>query len=203
MIKPFSHRIILLIFILSINYTYSQEWTFEKEKDGIKIYSCHETVSNFKSYKGEMNLKAEVETVCSIIEDVASFKKYDEDVDTIRVLCWEKGKSFKYYVVYRVPWPFKNRDLCIEAKISTDPKDGSKQINSKSIPTYIPENEHYVRMIDYRQTWTIKPLENGMVHVTLEGYADPAGDIPAWVANMAITDTPLNILTAVRDIVEK
>jgi hypothetical protein len=38
-----------------------------------------------------------------------------------------------------------------------------------------------------------------MVHLILEGYADPGGYIPAWLYNMVITDTPINVIKKVRD----
>jgi hypothetical protein len=203
MITPPSHRLILFIFLFSAIYTYSQDWEFSKEKDGIKIYTRAEPGSHFKSFKGEMDLKADAATICSIIEDVASFSKCDEDVNEIKVLAWDKGKSLKYYVTYDVPWPFKDRDLYVEAIVSDEPGTGAKMIRSKSVPKGIPEDEDNVRIIDYWQNWTIQPIGNEMVHITMEGYADPAGDIPAWVANLAITDTPLNMLTALKKTVEK
>jgi hypothetical protein len=49
----------------------------------------------------------------------------------------------------------------------------------------------------------MEPLGNGLVHVVLEGTVDPAGHIPTWIVNMVITDTPLNIMTKARNVVEK
>jgi hypothetical protein len=53
--------------------------------------------------------------------------------------------------------------------------------------------------VDYRQKWIIQPEKKGYIRLIVEGFADPAGDIPAWIVNMAITDTPLNMLSSIRD----
>jgi hypothetical protein len=87
----------------------------------------------------------------------------------------------------------------VEAVISADQATGAKLILAGSVPEAVPLNDELVRIGDYRQKWILQPKENGIVNIIIEGFADPAGDIPAWIVNMAITDTPLNILRAVRD----
>jgi hypothetical protein len=101
--------------------------------------------------------------------------------------------------VYDSPWPVSDRDLCVEAVITDDPETGIRLFNAKSVPEAMPEEEDLVRIVHYWQKWIIQPRENGKLLLTVEGYADPAGDVPAWLANMVITDTPLNMLKAIRE----
>lgn len=193
----------LLILLSGRGTAWAQEWEFAREKDGIKVYTRFEKESKFKSFKGELDIEADLSEVSSLIEDVKNFDRWDEDVSEIRVLEQEEGKMLKYYVVYDVPWPLHDRDLCVEAVITADQATGSKLILARSVPEAVPLNDDLVRIIDYRQKWILQPKENGIVHITIEGYADPAGDIPAWIVNMAITDTPLNILRAVKETLDK
>ncbi len=86
----------------------------------------------------------------------------------------------------------------MEATISDDPNTGCRIFSAISAPDAVPRDPHLVRIVDYWQKWIIVPAANGHVHITMEGFADPAGDIPAWLANMAITDTPLNVLGEIR-----
>ena len=197
-----THLNIIFFLLLSRGMAFAQEWEFAKEKDGIKIYTRNEPGSHFKCFKGELDIKADASVVSSLIEDVESFAKCDEDVDEIRVLEQVKGKMLTYYVVYDVPWPFKDRDLCVEATITTNQAEGSIKISAKSVPEAVPLDEDKERITEYWQNWFIQPGENNMVHIVLEGFADPAGEIPAWIANMAITDTPLNMLRAIKETIE-
>jgi hypothetical protein len=198
-----NRHLILLMFTAFYGGIHAQDWEFSKERDGISIYTRHEGNSHYKSFKGEIELKADFNEVCNLIEDVETCDKWDEDIRETRILAKEKGKFIRYYVIYSVPWPFTDRDLCVEATISDDPNTGSRIFSAISTPDAVPRDPHLVRIIDYWQKWIIVPAGNGHVHVTMEGFADPAGDIPAWLANMAITDTPLNTLVEIRKITQK
>ena len=189
---------LIILFSISFNLC-AQEWEFAKEKDGIKVYTREEPGSSYKAFKGEVELTAEMAQVSLMLEDVEQFDVWDEDVSEIRLLAREQGKYFKYYVVYNSPWPVSDRDLCVEATITDDPKTGVRLFQAKSVPEAMPEDEDLVRIIHYWQKWIIQPRENGKLLLTVEGYADPAGDVPAWLANMVITDTPLNMLKAIRE----
>jgi virulence-associated protein VagC len=199
MFKTYIHLALILFLSLSLGKTLAQEWEFAKEKDRIKVYTRMEKDSRFKSFKGETEVKADHKSIIALIEDVEKFDDWDEDVSEIKVLEHVPGKMLKYYVVYDVPWPFHDRDLCVEAITSVDQATGTILMQARSIPEAVPLNEDRVRILDYRQKWIVEPKENGWALVTVEGFADPAGDIPAWIANMAITDTPLNMLREIRN----
>jgi len=194
--------IILSILLSVCGILQAQEWQLAKEKDGITIYSRKEPGSNFKAFRGEVEFQADIHDVFSIIEDVEKFDEWDDDVSLIRVIEHEAGRFIRYYVVYDVPWPFTDRDLCVETSIMDDEKTGARLLISKSVPELMPDEPNLVRIVNYWQKWIIQPKENGIVHVTLEGFADPAGDIPAWVANFAVTDSPYNTLKSIRDHVQ-
>jgi hypothetical protein len=198
MIRLLSYRIILFFFI-STHYTYSQDWIFEKEKDGIRICTRPEPGSKFIAFKGETEVKADITEVIAIIEDVEQFDEWDKDVKEIKVLEHQPGKMLKYYVVYDLTWPIQDRDLCIEAVFAMDTNNGNTLLVSSSIPEAMPANEDFIRISDYWQRWILEQKENGIIHITIEGFADPAGDIPAWIANLAITDSPLNMLREIRE----
>jgi len=190
--------ILALVILFITNEIHAQQWHLEKDKDGIQVYTRPEPGSNFKAFKGETEVNANLAEIVAIIEDVEQFDDWDEDVKEIRILEQVKGKFLKYYVVYDLPWPVQDRDLCIEAAFSTDRNNGNTLLISGSIPEAVPPQEGIVRITDYWQQWVLEEKENGIIRITVEGFADPAGDIPAWIANMAITDTPLNMLREIR-----
>jgi hypothetical protein len=198
MIKPKYLILSFLIIFFALPALQAQSWHLEKDKDGIKVYTRPEPGSNFKAFKGETEVHAALDDVIAIIEDVEQFDVWDEDVKEIRVLEREPGKFLKYYVVYDLPWPLQDRDLCVEAVFSADKNNGNILLISGSIPEAVPLQDGIVRITTYWQKWILEPQEKGVVKVMVEGFADPAGDIPAWIANMAITDTPLNMLREIR-----
>ena len=180
-----------------------QAWNFIKERDGIKIYTRNEEDNPVKSFKGEMDLVASMEQISKIIGSIESFDWWADDISEIKVLDYSREKYIKYYLVYDVPWPLEDRDLCVETLITNDTIKGTRLVKATPLVGVIPEKPDKVRIKNYWQSWTIEPAGAGILHLTLEGSVDPAGAIPTWIINMVITNTPMNVMTKAREQVEK
>jgi hypothetical protein len=200
--KCFSRFIAVFIFMIGTGCVYSQTWDFIKEKEGVKIYTRKENNSSLKSFKGVVDLHTQMDKVCNLIGNVKNVDWWDKNLREIKVLLYEKDKHIQYYLVYGAPWPVTDRDLCVDANITTDPVTGIRTIYSVPLPDVIPENPEYVRIKDYWQKWIIQDMKNGIIHITLEGYVDPAGSVPDWIYNMVITDTPLKIIRGIKERLE-
>jgi hypothetical protein len=180
----------------------SQEWEFKKERDSIKIYTRNEENNPVKSYKGEVDLHTSMAKISTVLGSIESFDWWDKNIHDIKVLAYEKEKYIRYYLVYDLPWPVTDRDLCVEAVITNNPTTGKRVVRATPLEGVIPEKPDLVRIKYYWQEWTMQPAGPGLVHVTLEGSVDPGGYIPPWLVNMVITDTPLNIIRKLREKVE-
>lgn len=181
----------------------AQTWSFVKEKDGIKIYTGVETGKFLKSYKGVTDINAPAQDVFALIEDVNNTDWWDKNLTQIKVLFYEKNKRAQYYLVYDLPWPVTDRDLCVDVKVTIDAVTGERRITAVPLTGVIPERNDMVRIKDYRQTWTVIPGIKGMTHIVLEGFVDPSGSVPDWVSNMLIIDSPIKAINGVRERIEK
>lgn len=188
----------ILIFALS-NDLCGQSWDFVKEKEGIKIYTRKELNSSLKASKGEVTFKANLEKVNLLVGDAKNIDWWDKNISSVKVLAFERNKYIQYYIVYSVAWPLSNRDLALQASISTDPVTGVRTVLAKPLLNVAPEKKDLVRVKKYWQKWTVRPLENGYVRVTLEGFIDPTGNVPPWLFNMFVTETPFNAIYALRE----
>jgi hypothetical protein len=198
--KYYSFFIVTLtIFLYSgANNLRGQSWNFIKEKDGIKIFTRNEPNSSLKASKGEVTFKANLEKVNLLVGDAKNIDWWDKNISSVKVLAFERNKFIQYYIVYSVSWPLTNRDLALEAFISTDPVTGVRTVVAKPLLKVVAEKKDLVRIKKYWQKWTVQPLDNGYVHVTLEGFIDPTGNVPSWLFNMFVTETPYNALNALR-----
>jgi hypothetical protein len=192
----------LFILMLSCSMT-AQSWDFIKEKDGIKLYTREEAGNSLKSYRGVTDINAPAEKIFALMEDVNDTGWWDKNLTQIKVLLYEKYKRAQYYLVYDLPWPVRDRDLCVDVTITIDQVTGCRKITAVSLNGVIPERKDMVRIKDYRQTWTIMPSGNEMTHVVLEGFIDPAGSIPEWISNMLIIDSPYRSIFGVKERMEK
>jgi hypothetical protein len=85
-----------------------------------------------------------------------------------------------------------------EVLLSKDTQTVAKTVFSKQLRNVFPQYEGLVRVTHFWQKWTIQPMKSGMIHVTLERFIDPAGDIPAWLYNMVIIYIPMRLLRDIR-----
>jgi hypothetical protein len=200
-----SITIFILIF-LQLNFpkqNYAQNWNFVKERNGVRIYTSHTANSNIKAFKGEVDLHTTPEIVVSILRNVNNFHLWDEKISEVKVLSIDKNQVIKYYIVYKTPWPVTDRDLCLISKISKDKMTGQQIILTTPLPNAIPEYPDKIRITNFKQKWTITSLGNGMIKLSLEGFVDPAGNVPDWLYNMVITETPLKLMLALQKLTEK
>lgn len=174
----------------------AQPWTLVKEKDGIKVYTRTESNSSWKSYKGEVTFKAPIDKVNVLLGTQGIYDWWPNEITNVKVLGSETDQSIQYYMVFSLPWPFKNRDIVSETTITTD--KGVSTYAAIPLPHKVTEKRDFIRIKDYRQTWTVRPEGKETVHVTLEGSVNPGGDVPAWLFNMVISETPLKTINALR-----
>lgn len=189
--------VVFLSHIISVSVT-AQHWTFVKEKDGVKIYTRKDAGKSLKSYKGVTEIKAPAELVFALIENINNTDWWDKNLNEIKVLVYEKNKSAKYYLVYDLPWPVTDRDLCVEVKVTFNPVTGVRMLAAGPLPGLVPENSEMIRIKEYRQTWTVTPAGKNLSHVVLEGFVDPAGSIPDWISNMIIVDSPIKAMGEIK-----
>jgi hypothetical protein len=90
----------------------------------------------------------------------------------------------------------------VDVKVTIDPL-GISKITAVPLSGVVPERQDIIRIKEYRQTWTVKPIGKELSHVVLEGYVDPAGSIPDWLPNMLIIDSPIKVISGVKKRLEK
>jgi hypothetical protein len=197
-------RILPFFLLLMVSgKTTAQSWNFIKEKDGIKIYTRKEPGKTIKSYKGIAIIKAPAEKVFALLENVNNTDWWDKNFNQIRVLKYEKNRMAQYYLVYDLPWPVSDRDLCVSVTVTIDSLTGVRRITAVPLPGVIPEKKDLIRIRNYQQSWTVKPAGKGLSLVILEGYLDPAGTIADWLTNMLIVDSPLKVIGGVKERMKK
>ncbi|MGA3014009.1 MAG: START domain-containing protein [Bacteroidales bacterium] len=196
------NSIILFIFLGFTSDLSAQSWNFVKEEDGIKLFTRKEAGNTIKSFKGVMDVPSTMDKVRDLLGNVKNNDWWDKDLRQIKILIFEKDKYFQYYLVYHVPWPFTDRDLCVESKMTTDSLTGEMVILNTPLANVIPEKPGLIRIKKYLQKWTAQQLKNGIIRITLEGYIDPAGDIPDWVYNMMINESSIKVMRRVQKLVQ-
>ena len=84
--------------------------------------------------------------------------------------------------------------MVIYYKREQDPETKIVKTYSTSAPDKAEKVDGKIRVVDFESTYTLIPHEDGSVDVTYYLRSDPAGAIPAWMINLAITKGPINTM---------
>jgi hypothetical protein len=199
--------ILLLMFsvLVSAPSVFGQEWSKEKEKDGIVIFNRRMDDSKLKEYKGTVKVKTTVDKAVAMFTDVSRHEKfiYKCKAGSVEVLKKETASSFYTYMVIETPWPAASRDVITHYKVNRPDKSGAVLIEVAGAADFIPEKKGIVRVPKMRGYWKISPAGTGIVEITHQAYSSPGGNVPEAMANSASVDAPFSMLMSLRALLER
>lgn len=111
------------------------------------------------------------------------------------------------YLVYsmnRAPWPVSNRDVVVRSKGTADLANGKVSIIFNALKdSSVPLRSGVVRMTDLLGQWHLKKITPSKTEVVFIIRANPAGNIPASIANMTSREIPYRTLQNLKMMVKK
>ncbi|PLX23427.1 MAG: START domain protein [Marinilabiliales bacterium] len=204
-------RILLLLIILITIGSESMvnqinddlDWELSKSKDGISVYTRKVSFSNYKEFKGEVVVVANPEQVISILKNIDGYKEWLPDCLESKMLKKMDESQQMNYIHTDVPWPYDDRDLIY--KFTVTDKINTKQIiiSIENKPEYIESVNGIVRIPSAQGLWIITPTSKNKTKLVYQMHVEPGGYVPAWLANLKITDTPYGFLYNLRKQLEK
>ncbi len=177
---------------------HAQNWKFVKEKDGVQLYTRQSGGKGLKYFKGIAEINTPAERIYSKLEDVYQTDWWTKDVTQIKVLSYAKDRLAQYYLVYDLPWPFKDRDLCVSVTASFNHATGERRLTAVPMQGTCVVNNQCVRMKEFWEEWKIRPIDKNRSLVELEFYINPGTHLPDWIVNMVLTDSPIKVIRAMR-----
>lgn len=187
--------ILSLSLLSSFNVLSQSSWELDKQNNGITVYTRSEKDSNFKSFKAQVLVNAEIEEVCKVLKEVNNYINWFGYTRTSKTL--KKEEDFQYvYVETIFPWPYANRDMVY--KMSFEEIDTNEiLILLKGIPNYLAEIKGVLRMEKANGSILIKS-QGEKTEVIYTFHSEPGGNIPIWLANNSIAELPYKTLLGLR-----
>lgn len=182
-----------------------EDWTKEKEKDGIVIYNRRAQESKLKEFKGSMKVRTTVEKAVAMFTDISKHEKfmYKCKPGSVKMIKSENAGSFYTYMEIVTPWPASARDVVTHYKVLKPDAKGSVTIELKGVPEMVPEMKGIVRVPMMKGYWKFTPLADGMVEVTHQALSSPGGSVPEGMANSASVDAPYYMLFELRKLLQQ
>lgn len=170
----------------------SPAWMLAKEDEGIRVFTRENPGKPLKSFRGVTTIAAPAELLLEILRNAEGLKEWLHDIRESKSL--ERGQdAFAYYTIFDSPWPVSDRLFVVRGQVKRQTA-GKIQVEQRIDPKLAPDLEGGVRVVEAHFTWTLVPQGQNRTEVTYQGYTDPAGDIPNWLANSAVVDSPFHSL---------
>ena len=186
------------LFMILFSFVNAQsDWELKKDKDGIKVYVRTKEGQKLKASKAEMIVDASPLRIVEVISDVPNYTDWTPKTESAKILKTIDENNFYYKNIIKAPM-VSYKDLIVKVNVAT--KGNTTTITMKGEPSFIKENENYVRMPSYSGVYKLTKLSNGKTNMELEYSADPGGELPSWLVNTAAVDVPYDIFSNLRDI---
>ncbi|MDX2189546.1 MAG: hypothetical protein SFY32_06765 [Bacteroidota bacterium] len=191
-------RIFILFFVYSINGYCQKEWTYIKEKSGIRLFQRDYGTNGIKENRAETTIKnIGYHTIIAIFRDHSSFHTWVTDMKEVRnVKSISPQEHYDYYDV-KIPWPFENRDAVYHQKIFYDATDKSLNIVFRSVPDVLPEQKNRIRMKDSFGGWKFVHRGNELF-VVYHHYSDPV-NLPSNLINIFVPEGVFDTILRFKD----
>ncbi len=179
-----------LISLASFKKQTSDEWVYEQEKKGIKVFTKKGKWGRLRDSKATMLLNSKPEQILATLTDFANYKVWFPRCSKSRLVARPAENEYIVQLYFNAPWPVKDRDCVIRVKVQKDAATGAIIISQTSEPKYVREESDVVRIQQIQSVWKLIPRSGG-TEVINEYSSNPGGNIPDWMTNTQSVETPM------------
>ncbi|MFJ4064314.1 START domain-containing protein [Pseudomonas sp. NPDC089996] len=193
--------LLIAALLLSSACLAADDWNIAYDREGIRVYLSSTAGSAYQQFRGVSTIKASVRTLVDLQENLRVACKWLYACEQMRLVEVD-GDSTWVYLTTNLPWPTMPRDMVI--KVTTERlDDGTLVRHLTAEPNRVPEEPGLIRVQHLTGEWIMKPLGERETEVTYQLRADPAGDVPGWLANRFVVDAPVVTLRTLRAVAER
>ncbi len=185
---------------LFLFYPAENEWELSLEKDDISIFTREVEFSNFDEFLAEAKMTGTINDFKKIIIDIEHYYDWVPDCKSIEILENPNPGNITYHMKLKVPFPFAKRDIV--QQIILNETENKLEVLIQNHPNKVKREKKYVRMLQAHGKWTIQEISKTEILIRFQYFADPGGDIPAWLVNSFIVKNPHLSLVNMRKLME-
>lgn len=196
-------KILLLTFFLLgsklVLAEHEQENFLELNKDGIKVHFFSHENFGFGTFKATTHIDSSLASILAVMFDHESCHEWIYSCIHSYMI---KDISFNeryHYQILDIPFPFEDREFVFHSTLKQDPSTKVITVTTKAVMNDCQHNNFYLCNHPKEQGhvkvnvsigfFVLKPTDKG-VEFTWMQHTDPAGNLPSWLVNQFIEETP-------------
>ena len=183
-----------LILSLICGSVIAQEWQLQKSQEPVQVFTRVKADPqrnlDYQEILATTIVSAPPHALINLLEETAKAPEWIDNCIQVTLLSKKTPHINIVQSTFAAPWPLKNRDM---VTLSTVHQEGEKIIiEITDAGDIYPQQQNTVRMQHVSGQWTISPKANGLTEIIYQGSGDPAGNIPAWLANKVLIMSTFN-----------
>jgi hypothetical protein len=189
---------LLVISIIGLSKTLDAQadCKLRKDENGIKVYTCNNDTSKFKSIKVECELHCSIEKLEHFLLDFENYIHWQFNTSESKVIKKISDSEFIYYTKIEAPWPVSDRDMVV--RLRSKRSDSELSISANSERGLLAESKDLVRVPVSRSQWRVKEKSKDLLEINYSIQIDPGGNVPAWLVNWVCANAPLQSFQALK-----
>ncbi|HEY4967620.1 MAG TPA: START domain-containing protein [Puia sp.] len=166
-------------------------WTLQKEKDGIKISNRPSPTSSFNDVRVEVDLPGNIDQLAAILLDVNKYTEWAYATRKSELIKQLGPDKLIYYSEIEVPWPATDRYFYAQFELKKDPDGRSVRVVSTNVSYDGPVPKDLLKVPYSKGSWNVTQSSKQSIHVDYILELNPGGSLPAWVLNLFSSKGPL------------
>lgn len=172
-------------------------WRLQRQEPArqIRVYLHDRPGAQYRDVYAVTTMPGTTAGIESVLSDVAAMPQWAARVQAARLIKRQNNLAW-IHIQYRLPYPFKPRDVVVRSERSLNGDVIS--IRSQAVRGYAREVPGKVRLYAVQSSWRLTPQPDGRVKIELWGSAEPGGLVPAVLYNYNLADDALQTLRQLR-----
>ncbi len=187
-------------------------WQMVKEEDGIKVFLRDVEGSEYKEYRGEGIVNAELNSLMALMDDTQACVDWMLNCKNPKLI--HKVNMIERYVyqVNNLPWPVTDRDMVVHTLISQEPSTRAVTVKlqsvraedlSSEIQQHIPSADKYVRVNKLKGFWKFIPLDENRTKAIYQMHVELGGILTPAIVNVGVIKSPIKTIEKMREVVQQ
>lgn len=186
--------ILLMSLILSVSWVSAQsEWKLEKSGNGINVYTRDTEETEIKEFKASVVISASLNDLIEALSAVDEHPDWMSDITYARTL--PDNDEIMHYNI-KLPFPFKNRYVVMESIGETN--GDVHRIEMRTSDAEIEDTDNHIRIPYVKGYWQFTRIDDETTEVVYQFVSDPGGNVPDWLVNAFVVQSPYKTLTKLK-----